>query len=478
MEQIKDRFKQLGLILSEILLPHAGINPEKWAVIACDQYTQDREYWEKVKSSVKGEPSTMHLIYPEVFLHDENREQKIKDIHRQMEEFLAKGVFAEARTGCVYVERNTLHNANRRGLVIAVDLEHYDWRPGAQRLIRCTEGTVAERLPLRMDIRRNASLETSHVLLLIDDEQDRLLPTLAERVKSAAPAYSGRLMTGSGDISGWFVDSTDDWDFIAAELEGLAKRALTCYSSAGTEKVTANAGSANAEEPFLFAVGDGNHSLATAKEIWEEYKRNHPAENLPGSNPGDGLPIHPCRYALVEIENIYDPAIKFEPIHRVMFGMPAAEAIELLSRLPGFSSRRVSGRGELTQLVKEQTGKNRLGLIANGTTGSAAGGKEITCTLIESSASGLITAYLQPLLDSWLETQAGTDSSIDYIHGEDELFRLAAAPQGAVGLLLPPINKSGFFETIARGGPLPRKSFSMGEADEKRFYLECRKIID
>jgi hypothetical protein len=261
-------------------------------------------------------------------------------------------------------------------------------------------------------------------------------------------------MLDSGSVSGWFIDREEDLHFIAAQFEALARRALTRYDPAGT---------APGEAPFLFAAGDGNHSLATARGIWEEYKKNH-------ASSGSSLPDHPCRYALVEIENIYNQAITFEPIHRVVFGMGFDEALSLLAELPDFSSRPVQDRMELVRLVGEKTAGNRFGLAAAG-----------RYALMETSASGIATASLQPLLDRRLEMAAksgGESLSIDYIHGADELFRLASAPdRPAAGILLPPVQKAGLFETVARTGPLPRKSFSMGEAKEKRFYLECRKLF-
>ena len=469
MDDIQRRFGRLGLFVPEIMLPRAGIDLEKWAVIACDQFTQDRGYWEKVKNTAGGVPTALNLIYPEVFLSDGDHSRRISGIHQNMERFLAENVFAEPRTGCVYVERDTPHNSGRRGLVVAVDLEHYDWKHAGQRLIRCTEGTISERLPPRMDIRRGAALETTHILLLIDDEQDTLLPALAQRVAGKAPAYRSELMLGSGSIRGWFLDSVADWAFIADELEALARKALTRYQNSTAGTIAPDA------EPFLFAAGDGNHSLATAKEIWEEYKKNNAAENATAVT-ADGLPIHPCRYALVEIENLYDPAVTFEPIHRVLFGLNHGQAAAVLAQLPDFASREVSNRSELASLVKERSDTNRLGLISRNAAASA-----IRYTLIETSAPGVITAALQPLLDKKLQTQDSNSTLlIDYIHGEDELFRLAEtdnAEMPAAGLLLPPIPKSGLFETVAHSGPLPRKSFSMGEACEKRFYLECRKLF-
>jgi hypothetical protein len=475
MGDIGKRFERLGLFLPEILLPGENVDPQKWAVIACDQFTQDRGYWEKTKNAASGGPSSLNLILPEVYLADEDKAQRIDDIHRTMERYLSEGVFSPTSKGCVYLERNTPFNRGRRGLVIAVDLEHYDWSPQARRLVRSTEGTVAERLPPRMDIRRNAALESTHVLLLIDDDKDGLLPALAEHAKRKPPVYQCPLMMESGDISGWLLDGEDDWNFLANELEKLKNRAAARYPHEGAEA---------AAEPFLFAVGDGNHSLATAKEIWEEYKKQHGCVQVEGisggARPCTELPEHPCRYALVEIENIYDPAIQFEPIHRILFGVNFDDAVSLLSALPGCSCRTVSEQAELVRLIGEPISGNRFGIVsADDTHGNR-------YVLIKTSLVGLATASLQPLLDRWLEGRAGKHDrnepphgetpSIDYIHGEDELFRLSAE-KSAVGILLPPIKKSGLFETVARLGPLPRKSFSMGAACEKRFYFECRKLF-
>ena len=428
-----------GVVIPEILLPRE-LNQERWAVIACDQFTQDRAYWEQVKKTAAGSPSTFNLVFPEVFLDDENRNRRIADIHQAMTDYVNGGVFAAPRRGMVYLERDTPFNRGRRGLVAAIDLEQYDWNPQARPLIRSTEGTVPERLPPRMDIRRNAPLETPHILLLVDDDTDSLLPALAERAKKNPPVYQTELMLHSGGLNGWFIDDADSWAFFAEGLEELSRRALTRYATGD---------SAPNERPFLFAVGDGNHSLATAKAVWEEYKTVHA-----------GLAAHPCRYALVEIENIYDPAIQFEPIHRVLFNKNFDETLQLLSVLPGFSSRPAADRAELIRLTGEPSGGSRFGIVSHN-----------RFALVETSEGGIATASLQPALDRQM-------LSIDYIHGTEELFRLASADERpATGILLPPVKKSGLFETVARTGPLPRKSFSMGEAEEKRFYMECRKLF-
>ena len=448
MDDIQQKLGKLGIEIPEILLPQR-MNLQQWAVIACDQFTQDRAYWEKVREAADGQPSALNLILPEVFLADDDRAGRIENIHRAMRNYLANGVFADPHRGFVYLERDTPFNCGRRGLVVAVDLEQYDWSPSARPLIRSTEDTVPDRLPPRMEIRRNVPLETPHILLLIDDDDDSLLRGLGKRAHKTAPAYQGDLMLNSGNVSGWFLDTPDDWAFLAGGLEELVHRSLTRYSAAG--------------QPFLFAVGDGNHSLASAKGIWEEYKATY--------GGGESVPVHPCRYALVEIENIYDPAIQFEPIHRVVFGLGFNETLKLLSALPDFSSQIVATGEDLVRLTAEPANGSRFGIISGNC-------YALVTTSAGGPAGGIATVSLQPLLDQ----AVGGALSIDYIHGEDELFRLASGSDTAnsgpvTGILLPPVQKHGFFETVARSGPMPRKSFSMGEAAEKRFYIECRKLF-
>ena len=440
MNNYRQRLNSVGIEIPSILLPQ-GVDMRKWPVIACDQFTQDRDYWEKVKSVASGAPSTFNLIFPEVFLADTGAEKRIADIHSAMRRYLADGVFGEPRQGFVYIERDTPYQKKRRGLVAAVDLERYDWHPDARPPIRSTEGTVAERLPPRMDIRRGAPLELPHILLLIDDDKDELLPALGGRVEKTAPCYKTELMMDSGNVTGWFLESNDDLSFITEKFEELYRRSYGRYGG---------------DQPFLFAVGDGNHSLAAAKGIWEEYKLTHQADE-----------VHLCRYALVEIENIYDPAIQFEPIHRVVFDIGFDEAVSLLSELPNFSCRAVDSKEELARLCKHKQPQaaNCFGVISRR-----------RYALVETSAPGIATACLQPLLDNY----AGDKPQlIDYIHDEDEVFRLSdgGLEQLSTGILLPPVQKSGLFQTVARTGPLPRKSFSMGHSCEKRFYFECRGLF-
>jgi uncharacterized protein (DUF1015 family) len=415
------RLSAVGLAVPDILLPLPDIDLQKWAVIACDQFTQDHAYWDAVREQVGAEASSLHLILPEIYLGDADKPLRIANIHRTMTHYLAGGVFAPPQRTCVYVERSTSTH-KRRGLVCAIDLEQYRWDYPGSALIRATEQTVPGRLPPRMEIRRNAGLETSHVLLLIDDKDDTLLPALGARATRNAPLYNTKLMLNSGTITGWAVRTEADLDFLASSLEAAV------------------------QTPFLYAVGDGNHSLAAAKAVWEEHR-------------DAGLEQHPSRFALVEIENLYDEGICFEPIHRVLFNADYQRLCSALERLPGFSSRPVNSRMELSLLVAEKSASlNRIGLA-----------HADTFLLIEFEKRALAVALLQPLLD----TQS-SGASIDYIHGEAALFRVEA--EGGTGILLPPVQKSGLFETVAHCGPLPRKSFSMGDAEEKRFYLECRAL--
>ncbi|GHT56674.1 hypothetical protein FACS1894109_06370 [Spirochaetia bacterium] len=451
MPDIHKRLAALGLAVPEILLPRPGIDLEKWAVIACDQFTQDRAYWERVREYAGDSPSALNCVFPEAYLEDPGRTERIADIHRTMKSYLNEGIFAPPQQGCVYIERSTPSHQLRRGLVISIDLDSYNWQPEARPLIRATEGTVTDRLPPRMEIRRGAPLESPHIIILIDDDEDTLLSGLAAQARHLPPAYQSPLMLDSGSISGWLLDREDHWTYIAEKIEALACRATARYQSPGPQG-----------DPFLYAVGDGNHSLASAKAVWEEYKKAHTGEN--------GLTDHPLRWALVEIENIYDPGIEFEPIHRAIFNAGLDEVQALLSRLPGTRFQPVDdGKAALSALVNDpHAGKNRLGLIA--------GDRHI---LLETDAPGLAAVSLQPLLDRFIQQKADQKTglpSIDYIHGEKELFRLAEGAS-TVGILLPPVRKQGLFETVARSGPLPRKSFSMGEACEKRFYLECRKLF-
>jgi hypothetical protein len=430
MLKTERRAVETGIVMPEILLPAKSVDLFQWAVVACDQRTQDRRFWQETADIAGDAPSTLNLIFPEVYLDDGEKDARIKKIHEAMRTYLADGVFAPAESGFIYIERETTGGL-RQGLIAAVDLEQYDWNPAARPLIRTSEGTIESRLPPRMDIRRAAPLELPHIMLLIDDEADTLFKGLA--AGNGAFAYDTELMQGGGRVRGRFVHES-----VTDTLAALAESSAARYG-----------------EPFLFAAGDGNHSLATAKAVWDEYKTTHKGERERIENP--------LRYALVEIVNIYRAALRFEPIHRVLLGPPdAAGIIDIAALTAPFKTRSLTSRADLSALVQKKGEHTRFGIIQ--------GDHYI---LAEASSPLLATTILDPALEKFRTAHPAL--ALDYIHGENELFTLCEQP-AAVGFLLPPFEKKGLFDTIAKTGPLPRKSFSMGEAQDKRYYLEARRL--
>lgn len=433
-------FSEMGVKIPEILLPK-NLDVSTWSVVACDQYTQDREYWKNVEKTAAGKPSTLNIILPEVYLNDADKSIRIEKIRETMKNYIESGIFADAQEEFIYVERKTAYGRVRHGLVCTIDLETYEWKPFSKALIRATEATIVERIPPRMEIRKGAPLETPHIMLLVNDPNHSLVEGTGEKVKSQAPVYSGNLMQNSGSISGWKVCGKENLEYVRSTLESLA------------ESNTAEDGSI-----FLFAVGDGNHSLATAKAVWDEYKKEHPEETESR-----------VRYALVEIVNIYDTGLTFEPIHRVIFDVVAEKLIADTAEKLNGKTENLASPEELEKAVKNS--KADFGFVY------LKDGKQVY-TLLKTDITDLAVSRLQPALDEFLKAEKanGTKAEIDYIHGAQEVFRLGAK-ENATGILLPPVAKDSFFATINGRGPLPRKSFSMGEADEKRFYLECRKLF-
>ena len=433
-------FSEMGVKIPEILLPK-NLDVSTWSVVACDQYTQDREYWKNVEKTAAGKPSTLNIILPEVYLNDADKSSRIEKIRGTMKNYIESGIFADAQEEFIYVERKTAYGRVRHGLVCTIDLETYEWKPFSKALIRATEATIVERIPPRMEIRKGAPLETPHIMLLVNDPKHSLVEGTGEKVKTQAPVYSGNLMQNSGSISGWKVCGEENLEYVRSTLESLA------------ESNTAEDGSI-----FLFAVGDGNHSLATAKAVWDEYKKEHPEETESR-----------VRYALVEIVNIYDTGLTFEPIHRVIFDVDAERLIADTAEKLNGKTENLASPEELEKAVKNS--KADFGFVY------LKDGKQVY-TLLKTDITDLAVSRLQPALDEFLKAEKanGTKADIDYIHGAQEVFRLGAK-ENATGILLPPVAKDSFFATINGRGPLPRKSFSMGEADEKRFYLECRQIV-
>ncbi len=439
-------FSQYGVAVPEILLPE-NIDLEKWAVIACDQYTQDRDYWKKAADIADGKPSTLNVIFPEVYLSDSDREERIQNIKKTMNAYLQNKVFAEAEKEFIYIERKTAYGRTRKGLVLAVDLDSYEWKPFSKAMIRATEATVPERIPPRMKIRTGAPLELPHIMLLADDPQDELVGKTGELVKGGKALYNGDLQQKSGHITGWAVRDEKAFAHVADALKAIAEK--------GRDKDG---------NTFLFAVGDGNHSLATAKAVWDEHKKELLAK---GASQAE-INASPVKYALVEIVNIYDAGLTFEPIHRVVFKADNAALLAFIAQKLDGEVKTVESSAELEKLVADKKASGaRYGFIITEK------GKT-SYTLLQTGITDLAIASLQPALDEFIKENPGVE--IDYIHGTDETVELGSR-EGQMGILLPPIAKDSFFATINSRGPLPRKSFSMGEASEKRFYVEARRLF-
>lgn len=444
MASFEEKLAAAGVRVPEVYLPARGTDWAAWAVVACDQYSSEREYWEGVKYRVGAAPSTLNLIFPECYLEDPDKDQRILHIQAAMRDYLDRGVLASAGGGFLLVERRTpFEGEPRKGLVIAVDLERYEYGKGSSSLIRPTEGTIVERLPPRMKIRRGAPLELPHIMLLIDDPGRTVIEPLYAARESLAKIYDFELMTGSGHVRGWQVAGEAALSRVADALTRLADPAVF-KRNYGKDGV------------LLFAVGDGNHSLATAKAIWEEIKRAHAGK--------PGIDRHPARWALVELVNIYDQGLPFHPIHRILFQADEKNFLKELAR-GGDCSIEESTLPAALAAVDEGTTEHRFALMSAGA---------IRLIRFPRPKANLAAGTIQEFLDGYLARHPGT--GIDFIHGRESLETLAGKP-GNLGVYLPPIDKSGFFGTVIRDGVMPRKTFSMGEAPEKRFYIEARKIL-
>jgi len=435
-------YPEIGVQIGEILLPAGQIDLRKWAVIACDQFTSQPEYWEKIRQEVGASPSTLNMILPEVYLGSPMEEKLIVESQAAMRKYLDEGLFTP-QEGLILVERE-VDGKVRHGLMMALDLERYDFRHDSQSIIRATEGTIMDRLPPRIRIREGAALETPHILVLIDDPQRTVIEPLAGGKHSTHKLYDFELMAGSGHLRGYLIDDRDLETSLIQALEKLADPL----------RFQQEYGAGEEHGVLLFAVGDGNHSLATARSIWEKIK--HQAG-----------PDHPARYALVEVENVHDQGLSFEPIHRVVFGVRQDWKSAFESFFDGgVRFEPVNGPGALIDRVNRQPeAGHAVGIIS-------AQGLEIA--YVRQPSSNLPVGTLQAFLDDWL-SKAGA-SHIDYVHGDAVVSDLGRQP-GNLGFYLPRMEKRDLFKTVILDGSLPRKTFSMGEAHEKRFYLECRRII-
>ncbi len=435
-----DRFSNgIGVCVPRVLLPKADADFYKWAVVACDQYTSQPDYWAEAEKIAGGAPSTLELILPEAFLGKPGEAERIASVRAHMRAYLDGGVLVEREQGFVLVTR-TVAGKTRTGLVMALDLEAYDYRKGAETLIRATEGTIVERIPPRLKIREGAPLELPHILVLIDDPNRTVIePLAADRIRFEQ-LYDTDLMLGGGHIEGRLVSDEAAVSGVLTALAQLTDR-------------PAFAAKYGEAEPLLFAMGDGNHSFATAKANWEKIKADLPE---------DARANHPARYALVEVENVHDDGIAFEPIHRVLFGVGGETAVlRLLFHLKAQNGGASVAYGAHTA-VGGQT--HVLPFFTGGTEGAF---------IVNGPSQQLAVGTLQAAVDAMLQETAGTE--VDYIHGADVVQNLSKHDD-AIGFLLPAMQKSELFPTVVYDGALPRKTFSMGEANQKRYYMECRRI--
>lgn len=407
---------------ADILIPK-NCDFKKWSVVACDQYTSEPEYWEDVSDIVGDAPSTLELIFPEVYLSQ--GDDRIKKINNAMERYIKDGIFEEYKNSLFYIERSVSGGRIRKGIIGCIDLEDYDYKEGSKTNVRATEKTVIERIPPRVKIRKNASLELPHVMILIDDEKKDIIESLSEKKNGFKMIYDFDLMKNGGHITGYVIDEKSA-DNVLAGLSALEKEFFNKYGK---------------ETPLLtFAVGDGNHSLATAKKCWEDIKPSLSEEEIKD---------HPARFALCEIVNVHDDAIVFEPIHRVIFNTDPDDLISALYKYYDISENDTSCQG-----FEYITSKERKKLY------------------IKNPKSDLSVGSIQAFLDDYLASHKGT---ADYIHGEDVVIRLGSG-EGNIGFILPAMKKSDLFGAVIKDGALVRKTFSMGEASDKRFYLEAKKI--
>lgn len=451
MSASRERLQNLAVTIPEIYLPAKGVEYRTWAVVACDQYSSEREYWEDVAREVGDAPSTLKLIFPECYLEDSDKDARIASIQRTMHEYLDNGIVTSRGPAFMLVERTTPYETHPRlGLVVAIDLERYQYGKDSRSLIRPTEGTIVERLPPRMAIRRGAPLELPHIMILIDDPGRTVIEPLYRKRQYLEKAYDFDLMKQSGHVRGWLVREEDDVSRIADALERLADPAAF-RAKYGRDEV------------LLFAVGDGNHSLATAKAIWEETKAT-----FAGRTDADRLmKEHPARYALVELVNLYDEGLPFHPIHRVLFGIDAKDFLAVLGKA-GAEIRHTADARQALELVDASRPSSEGHLFAFVT------GQEAGILRFPDPRARLAVATIQEQIDAY--RKAHPEVGIDYIHGTASLESLGRKP-GNLGLYLPPVDKASFFSVVIHDGVMPRKTFSMGEAPEKRFYIEARRIV-
>ena len=394
-----------------ILFPKEGTDWSKYAVIACDQYTSNLEYWDTLKEEIGDKVSTFNMIYPEAYLETTDNDKYIQGINNHISTYLKNKDLEDIGECFILVERVTSYGVRRLGLVLAVDLEDYSYEKGTNALIRASEATIVERIPPRLKIRKDAEIELPHILVLFDDPKKTIVESLYSQRDKLEKVYDFELNKDGGHIRGYKVTNTNE---VIQKFNDLF-----CKNNNG----------------LLFIVGDGNHSLATAKAHWENVKKNLSEKEREN---------HPARYALVEANNLYDDGIIFEPIHRVMFNVDKEFENELRNKVDGEF---------ISFTYSKEEGKKELKLPKN---------------------APMAYLQVQTFLDEYLKSHP--EAKIDFIHDEDELISVANKNINSVAIAMPALTKEDLFDYLATGRVLPRKSFSMGHANEKRYYLEAKKI--
>ena len=409
-----------------ILIPK-NVDMTKWSVVACDQYTSEPDYWNKVKEIVGDSPSTLNLTLPEIYLEENDVEERIKNINENMKKYIDEDLFTEYTDSMIYLERTQDDGKVREGLIGIVDLEDYSYEKGSQTLIRATEKTVIERIPPRMKVRENALLELPHIMILIDDDKKEIIENLKNEVNEEDKVYDFDLMQKGGHIKGYRLNENSINEVIT-KLEALADKDNFEKKYDVSDKGV-----------LLFAMGDGNHSLATAKACYEKLKESLSEEEYLNN---------PARYALVELVNLHSEALEFEAIHRVLFDVDVEDLVDSLNKYYNINE---DGNGQKFELITKDYDKTLY---------------------IENPKSNIPVGSIQIFLDEYLENHTG---KIDYIHGEDVTKELGSK-EGNVGIIFDSMEKGDLFKTVILDGALPRKTFSMGHSHDKRFYLEARKI--
>lgn len=407
---------------ADILLPK-DCDLSKWSVIACDQYTSEPAYWAKAAEIADGEPSTLNIIFPEVYLNSGDDDKRIASINETMRKYIEDGLFEEYKNSMVYVERKQHNGKVRRGIVGAVDLECYDYSVGSESPIRATEGTILSRIPPRKRIRENAIMELPHIIMLIDDRDRKVVEAVAERSGELSILYDFDLMLGGGHVTGRLIDEKG----IETVMSGI--------KSLWDDETYCGKYGRQSGGKLIMAVGDGNHSLATAKACWEDIKKGLTE---------DEKKTHPARYALVELMNLHDPTLEFEAIHRVMFDVDPEAVMAAFKEYYPQMSEEFRGGGQRVTAVYGHTEKKLY---------------------ISGSACSVSAGTIQQFIDDYIEKHGG---SVDYIHGGNVVRMLAFEPN-RIGFILDGIRKNELFEGVIHEGALPRKTFSMGEAADKRY---------